>query len=184
MDSTTLQQTGLKTGTWAIDPSHSEVAFSVRHLMSKVRGTFGTFEGQIEVAENVAESKATASIDLSSINTQNEDRDNHVRSSDFFDIENHPAMTFTSTSVQEDTDGYRVTGDLTIRGVTKPVTLAAEFLGIDQDPWGNTRVGFEATAEISRKEFGVDFNIPLEGGKLLIGDKVTIHLALEAVLQS
>ena len=171
--------TGLVAGTWNIDPSHSEVGFTVRHLMSKVRGQFEKFEGSVTTGDALTDTSATASIDLTSINTRDEQRDGHLRSGDFFDVENTGPMTFTSKSF----DGSTATGDLTIKGVTREVTLDVEFLGVDKDPWGGTRLGFDATGEINRKDFGVDFNIPLDGGKLLIGDAVKIHLAVEAVLE-
>ena len=174
--------TAVSTGTWAIDPSHTEIGFSVRHLVSKVRGKFEAFEGTIVTPEDLEASTVNVTVDLNSINTGTADRDNHLRSADFFEVETHPKMTFVSTGIvqKSDTD-FVVTGDLTIKGVTKPVELATEFLGEGGDPWGGTRVGIEATAEISRKEFGIDFNIPLEGGKLLIGDAVTISLTVQAV---
>jgi len=172
--------TEIVAGTWTIDPSHSEVGFTVRHLMSKVRGQFTTFEGTLTTGAALGETGAQATIDLNSINTRDEQRDGHLRSADFFDVENHGHMTFKSTSF----NGEKATGDLTIKGVTKPVELEVEFLGVDKDPWGGTRVGFEASGEISRKDFGVDFNIPLDGGKVLIGDKVNITLAVEAVLNA
>ena len=172
--------TEIVAGTWSIDPSHSEVGFTVRHLMSKVRGQFTTFEGTLTTGSTLSETTAEATIDLNSINTRDEQRDGHLRSADFFDVEQSGQMTFKSTSF----DGEKATGDLTIKGVTKPVELDVEFLGVDKDPWGGTRVGLEATGEISRKDFGVDFNIPLDGGKVLIGDKVNITLAVEAVLNA
>lgn len=171
--------TALTAATWTIDASHSEVGFTVRHLMSKVRGQFTKFEGTITTGESVADTRAEAVIDLSSIDTRDETRDGHLRSGDFFDTETHGQMTFVTTSF----DGETAIGELTLKGVTKPVELDVEFLGQDTDPWGNQRVGFEATATISRKDWGVDFNIPLDGGKVLIGDKVSIHLAVEAVQQ-
>ena len=170
--------TDIVAGTWAIDPSHSEVGFTVRHLMSKVRGQFTAFEGTLTTGTSLEETRADATIDLNSVNTRDEQRDGHLRSADFFDTENSGPMTFTSTSF----DGTTVVGDLTLKGVTKSVELDAEFLGAGQDPWGGQRLGFEATGEISRKDFGVDFNVPLDGGKVLVGDKVNIHLAVEAVL--
>ncbi len=172
-------ETALTASTWTIDASHSEVGFTVRHLMSKVRGQFTKFEGTLTTGENVADTRAEAVIDLNSIDTRDETRDGHLRSADFFDTETHGQMTFVTTSF----DGQTATGELTLKGVTKPVELDVEFLGQDTDPWGNQRVGFEATATINRKDWGVDFNIPLDGGKVLIGDKVTIHLAVEAVQQ-
>ena len=167
-------------GTWTIDPSHSEVSFTARHLMSKVRGLFEKFEGQIVTGE---ENTATATIDLNSINTRDETRDGHLRSNDFFDVENAGPMTFSSTKVEQGGNGLLVTGDLTIKGVTKPVALDVEFFGTETDPWGGTRVGFEGSTEISRKDFGVDFNIPMDGGRLLIGDKIAVTVAVQAVLQ-
>jgi polyisoprenoid-binding protein YceI len=175
-----LQQTQVPAGTWTIDPSHSEVGFTARHLMSKVRGLFEKFEGQIVTGDAPS---ATASIDLNSINTRDENRDAHLRSKDFFDVENNGPMTFVSTKVEQGGKGLLVTGDLTIKGVTKPVTLDVEVLGSETDPWGGTRAGFEGTATISRKEFGVDFNIPMDGGRLLVGDKIDIVIAAQAVLQ-
>lgn len=180
----TSTATAITTGTWVLDPTHTEIGFTVRHLMSKVRGKFEAFEGSIITAENLADSKATATIKLDSINTGTADRDAHLRSSDFFGVDNNPKMSFESTGVSVDGDDYKVTGNLTIKGVTKPIELAVDFLGEGGDPWGGTRVGVEATTQISRKEFGIDFNIPLEGDKLMIGDKISIHVTAEAVLQA
>ncbi|KRC66617.1 polyisoprenoid-binding protein [Aeromicrobium sp. Root236] len=177
--------TAVSTGTWTIDPSHTEIGFSVRHLVSKVRGKFEGFEGTIVTKDDITASSVNVTVDLNTINTGTADRDNHLRSADFFEVESHPTMTFVSTNIiqKSDTD-FVVVGDLTIKGVTKPVELATEFLGEGGDPWGGTRVGIEATAEISRKEFGIDFNIPLEGGKVMVGDKISIHINAEAVLQA
>lgn len=177
--------TAVSTGTWTIDPTHTEIGFSVRHLVSKVRGKFEAFEGTIVTQEDLTASTVNVTVDLNSINTGTADRDNHLRSADFFEVETHPKMTFVSTGiVQKSETDFVVTGDLTIKGVSKPVELATEFLGEGGDPWGGTRVGIEATAEISRKEFGIDFNIPLEGGKVMVGDKISIHINAEAVLQA
>jgi polyisoprenoid-binding protein YceI len=175
---------GLQTGTYVIDPSHSEVGFTVRHLMSKVRGQFRTFEGEITIADNPLESSASAVIELSSVDTRNDDRDAHLRSGDFFSVETTPKMSFRSTGVRQAGSDLIATGELTIKDVTKPVELDVDFLGTGTDPWGGSRVGFEATTSISRKEWGIDFNIPLEGDKLMIGDKVNVVLAVEAVLQT
>jgi polyisoprenoid-binding protein YceI len=180
MTTDALVRTDVPTGTWTIDPSHSEVGFTARHLMSKVRGRFETFEGRIVTGDAPA---ATASIDLKSINTHDENRDGHLRSADFFDVEQNGPMTFTSTSVEAGGNGLLVTGDLSIKGATLPVTLDVEILGTDTDPWGGTRLGLEATATISRREFGVDFNIPMDGGRVLIGDKIDITINVSAVLQ-
>ena len=170
----------IPTGTWSIDPSHSEVGFTARHLMSKVRGRFEKFEGTIVTGDAPT---ATASIDLHSINTHEENRDTHLRSADFFDVEQNGPMTFTATAVEGGGNGLLVTGDLSIKGVTRPVTLDVEVLGSQGDPWGGTRVGFEGSTTISRKDFGIDFNIPLDGGRLMIGDKIDITINVEAVLQ-
>ena len=169
---------GLVAGTWTIDPSHSEVGFTVRHLMTKVRGQFEKFEGTVTTGDTLADTKAEATIDLNSVNTREPQRDAHLRSSDFFDVENHGPMTFVSTSF----DGGTAKGELTIKGVTNVVELDVTFLGVDKDAYGNTRIGFEATTEINRKDFGVDFDIPLDGGKLLVGHKVDIQLSIQAVL--
>jgi polyisoprenoid-binding protein YceI len=175
-----LQSTTVPTGTWTIDASHSEVGFTARHLMSKVRGMFEKFEGQIVTGDNPS---ASATIDLNSIDTRDANRDAHLRSKDFFDVEEHGQMTFVSTKVEDGGRDFLVTGDLTIKGVTKPVTLEVEFLGTETDPWGGTRAGFEGSATISRKDWGVDFNIPMDGGRLLIGDKIEITIAAQAVLK-
>ena len=178
--------TAVTTGTWVLDPSHTEIGFTVRHLVSKVRGKFETFEGTIVSSDDVTASTVNVSIDLASVNTGTADRDAHLRSGDFFNAEENPKMTFVSTGiVQKDGNDFVVTGDLTIKGVTKSVDLATEFLGEGGDPWGGTRVGLEATTQISRKDFGIDFNIPVEGAdKLMIGDKITINIVAEAVLQA
>jgi polyisoprenoid-binding protein YceI len=174
---------GYIAGTWAIDRSHSDVSFTVRHVMiSKVRGHFNTFEGTIVTGATPEESSVTATIDLASVSTDNEQRDNHLRSADFFDAANNPTMTFTSTSVTAAGGSWKVVGDLTIKAITKPVTLDLEVNGIGPDPWGGTRIGFSATTEISRKEFGVDLDMPLEGGGVVIGDKISISLEIEGAL--
>ncbi len=169
--------TDITAGSWTIDPSHSEVGFTVRHLMSKVRGQFTKFEGSLTTGDALEETRATATIDLDSVDTRDEQRDGHLRGADFFDVEKFGQMTFTTTSF----DGSTAVGELTIKGITLPVELDVEFLGAGQDPWGGERLGFEATAVINRKDWGVDFNIPLDGGRVLVGDKVNIHLAVEAV---
>ncbi|MGI8754346.1 MAG: YceI family protein [Acidimicrobiales bacterium] len=172
-------------GTWTIDPAHSEVGFSVRHLMvSKVRGTFDTFTGTITIAEDPTQSSVTAEVDMTSINTRDETRDGHLRTADFFDVEAHPSMTFTSTSVAPDGSDYKVTGDLTLKGVTRPVELSLEFNGTSSDPWGGTRAGLSAETEINRRDFGVDISMPLDGGGVVVGDKIKIALEIEAVLQA
>ena len=175
---------GYVTGTWQIDPTHSDVSFSVRHMMvSKVKGRFGAFSGTIVTAENPLESTVTAEIDASSIDTNQEQRDNHIRSADFFEVEKYPSITFTSSSVEPNGDDYLVRGNLSIKGNTRTVPLKLELNGFGPDAFGGTRAGFTATTEISRKEFGVDIDMPMDGGGVVVGDKITITLEIEAVLQ-
>ncbi len=175
--------TAVPAGTWKIDPAHSSVGFTVRHLMvSKVRGKFKDFDAEIVTAENPLDSRFTATVQMASIDTGDGDRDQHLRTNDFFDIENHPTMTFTSTKIEGSGGDYKVTGDLTIRGVTKPVTFDLEVGGVQQDPWGNTKSGFTLTGSINRKDFGIEWNAPLETGGVLVGDKVTIEVDVEAAL--
>jgi len=176
---------GYLAGTWAIDPVHSEVGFSVRHMMvSKVRGRFTKFSGEIVTAENPLASSVTAEIDLSSIDTGAEQRDGHLRSPDFFDTENHPLMTYRSTAVRAEGDRYVVDGELSLKGVTRSVPLTLEPNGFGPDAYGGTRAGFSATAEINRQDFGVSWNAALETGGVVVSDKVAIHLEIEAVLQA
>jgi polyisoprenoid-binding protein YceI len=175
---------GLTTGTWNIDPAHSEVTFVIRHLMSKVRGSFIDFSGQVVIGEELAASSATAEIKLESVDTRNADRDGHLRSAEIFDVANHPVMTFVTTGVRGEGDEHLVDGELTIRDVTRPVTLEVEFNGVGTDPWGGTRAGFSATTSINRRDFGLEFNIPLQGDKVLLSDKVDIQLEIQAVLAS
>ncbi|MFF1817663.1 YceI family protein [Kribbella sp. NPDC058245] len=175
---------GLVSGTYALDAAHTEIGFTVRHLMTKVRGTFQEFSGEIVVKDTLEDSTANVTVELASVHTRNDQRDGHLRSGDFFDAENTPKMTFVSTALKAEGEDYILAGDLTIKDVTKPIELAFEFLGVDQNAYGQTILGFEASASISRKEWGIDFNIPLEGGKLLIGDKVDIHLDVQAALQA
>ncbi len=170
-------------GTWTIDPVHSDVSFIVRHMMvSKVRGHFDTFEGEIVTAENPLQSSATATIDLTSINTGNDQRDNHIRSADFFEVEKYPTMTYRSTSIRQGGDGYVVDGELTLHGVTRPVGLAVEVNGFGPDGYGGTRAGFSAIGTINRRDFGIDITMALEGGGVVVSDKVQIVLEIEAVL--
>ncbi|HEY0639420.1 MAG TPA: YceI family protein [Pseudonocardiaceae bacterium] len=175
---------GYLAGTWAIDPVHTEVGFSVRHMMvSKVRGRFGTFSGTIVTAENPLESAVTAEIDLTSIDTNNPQRDEHIRSADFFEVETYPTMTYRSTGLRADGDEWVLDGELTLKGVTRPVPLTLEFNGFGPDPYGGTRAGFTATGEINRRDFNVNFNAAMETGGVVVGDKITLHLEVEAVLQ-
>jgi polyisoprenoid-binding protein YceI len=176
---------GYRAGTWQIDTAHSDVSFTVRHMMvSKVRGQFTEFSGTVVTAENPLESSVTASIELNSIDTRNEQRDGHIRSADFFDVEQYPTMTYRSTSLTPQSDGtWTLDGELTLHGVTKSVPLHLELNGFTADPWGGQRAGFSATAEINRRDFGIDISLPMDGGGVVVGDKVAISLEIEAVLE-
>jgi len=175
---------GYIAGTWDIDPVHTDVSFTVRHMMvSKVRGHFETFEGTVTTGADPLASSVEVSVDLSSINTNNADRDNHIRSDDFFAVEQHPTMTYRSTGVRAASDGYVVDGELTLHGVTKPVSLEVEVNGFGPDPFGGTRSGFSAKGEISRKDFDISFNAPMEGGGVVVGDKVQITIEAELILR-
>jgi polyisoprenoid-binding protein YceI len=172
-------------GTWVLDPTHSEVTFSVKHLaISKVRGTFERFTATIVTAEDPAKSTVEASIEVASVNTNQKDRDNHLRTNDFFKADEFPNMTFASTSVVLDGDDITVTGDLTLRGVTKSVTLKGEFGGIVTDGYGQTKAGFAASTKINRHDFGVSWNAALEAGGFTLGDDVSINFELQFVLQA
>jgi polyisoprenoid-binding protein YceI len=184
-NATTTTIPGYIAGTWALDPAHSDISFSVRHLMvSKVRGNFTRFEGQIVTGDNPLESTVNATIQLDSIVTGDENRDAHLRSVDFFDIANHQTMTYRSTGVRADGDGFVVDGELTLRGITKQVPLKLELNGFLADSPMGTRAGFSASGELSRKDFGIEFNMPLEGGGVVVGDKVSLNLEVEAILQN
>ncbi|MFN6546141.1 YceI family protein [Mycolicibacterium nivoides] len=176
--------TDLTAGTWAIDPVHSSINFSVRHLMvSKVRGSFETFSGAVTIAEDGTPS-VSATIDVNSINTRNEQRDAHVRSADFFDAEHYPTATFVSTAVRPDGDDYVVDGDFTLKGVTKPVSLKLEFNGVNPGMGQGAVAGFEASVVLNRKDFGIDIDMPLETGGTVVGDKITVTLEIEALKQA
>jgi polyisoprenoid-binding protein YceI len=172
-------------GKWDIDPSHSTVEFVVRHLMvSKVRGRFGSFSGTLSITDDPALSSVDVVIDSASIDTRDQQRDGHLRTPDFLDVENFPHITFTSTHVEGAGSSWQVTGDLTIHGVTRSVVLDVEYAGTTKDPWGGQRAGFSATTEIDREDFGLSWNVALEAGGFLVGKKVKIELEIEAVQQS
>jgi polyisoprenoid-binding protein YceI len=178
----TATQTLSATGTWTIDASHTEAAFAVRHLMiSTVRGRFGAVAGTVEFDEsNPLTAKIDVTIDVSSIDTRQEMRDNHLRSADFFDVENHPKIHFVGKKIEGDLAGdFKVIGDLTIRGTTKPVTLEVTNEGRQIDPWGNDRVGISAKTKISRAQFGLVWNQALEAGGVAVGDEVKISIDTE-----
>jgi polyisoprenoid-binding protein YceI len=171
------------TGTYTIDPSHSRIGFVARHAMvTKVRGNFNDFTGSFTVdGANPSASSAKVSIEAASIDTRNADRDGHLKSNDFFAMDDHPQIAFVSTAIEQrsDTD-YRVTGELTLRGVTKPVTLELEYTGSAIDPWGNTRVGFEGSTQVNRKDWGLNWNAALDAGGVLVSEKVTLEFEISA----
>jgi polyisoprenoid-binding protein YceI len=175
-------QTTVATRTLEIDRSHSEVAFEVRHLLSKVRGRFSDFRGTVVFdSARPQDSRVDVVIQAGSISTAEPDRDKHLRSGDFFDVERFPMLTFKSTSVTpRGDDRYDIAGDLTIHGITRPVTLSASFLGSLQDPWGNEKFGFEAGLTLNRKDYGLNWNAALEAGGFLVGDEVKITLSIQA----
>jgi polyisoprenoid-binding protein YceI len=177
--------TPVPAGTWAIDPAHSSVGFTVRHMMvSKVRGKFTDFAADIVTTEDPLESTVNATVQMASVDTSDNNRDEHLRTNDFFDVEHHPTMTLRSTKIERVRSDYKLHADLTIRGVIRPVVFDLELGGVAKDPWGNTRAGFTATGSINRKDFGLKYNAPLETGGVLIGDKVTIELDVEATLKA
>ena len=168
-------------GTWTIDPAHTTVGFSARHLMAaRVRGSFKSFSGVIEVGETPETSSVSVSIDAESIDTGVADRDTHLRSADFLDVENHPTLEFASTEIRPVTGGFEVDGTLTIRGVSRPVTLDMQYSGVIQDPWGNDKSIFSATTKVNREDFGLTLNAPLEAGGWLVGKDVEIEIEVEA----
>jgi polyisoprenoid-binding protein YceI len=181
----TVNELGLTAGIWAIDAGHSHVGFTVRHLMvSKVRGEFADFAGTITIADDVLTSSVDATVDAASVNTRDSARDEHLRTSDFFAIDQHPTWTLRSTAVRATGDrAFSLTADLTIRGVTRSVEFDLEFHGVSPDPWGGTRLGLTAQTTINRKDFGVDWNLPVDGGGVVVGEKVTITLEVEAIRQ-
>jgi polyisoprenoid-binding protein YceI len=173
-------------GSYALDASHSEVGFAVRHLMvSKVRGRFSDIAGTIEIADNPLESSVSVTIQTASIDTRDEQRDGHLRSDDFFGAESHPTITYASRSVRPAGKGrYVVEGDLTVKGISQPVPLELTFEGGGSDPWGGTRIGFSARAELDREAFGLTWNQALETGGVVVGKKVAIEIEAEALKQN
>jgi polyisoprenoid-binding protein YceI len=176
---------GLTPGVWNLDMSHSEIGFTVRHAgISKVRGRFTDASAEARVGESLADSSLHATVKTASFESGDPNRDAHVKGPDFFDVEEFPEMTFRATSVEGDGEDYTPTGDLTIRGITKPVELEVEFTGVAVDPFGATRAGFSAETDISRKEFGLTWNAALEAGGLLVSDKVKINVEAALVKQA
>lgn len=173
-----------QTGSYAVDPAHSRIGFVARHAMvTKVRGSFNEFEGSGYFdAENPANSSLQLTIQAASIDTRNADRDGHLKSNDFFDMETYPEITFSSTAIEQvDDTNYRVTGDLTIKGTTKPVSVDFEYAGTAVDPYGNHRIGFEGTTTVNRKDWGVNWNAALDAGGVLVGEKVTLEFEVSAI---
>ena len=185
MEASVVEIPGYIVGRWTIDPVHSYLGYVVRHmLVGRLRGHFTKFEGEIVTAENPLDSTASISIDMSSISTYNDFRDGEVRGDEFFAVDEHPTMTFKSTRVREGGKGFIIDGDLTLRGVTKPLSLDVELGGFGPDSMGGTRCGFSATGEIDRKEFGVKYDVRVPGGGLAVSDKVQLALEVEGVLQT
>jgi polyisoprenoid-binding protein YceI len=169
-------------GTYAIDPSHTQAGFVVRHLMvSKVRGAFTGVQGTVVVADDVADSSVEVDVDLATVDTRDAGRDEHLRSADFFEVEAHPTMTFRSTRIRREGGDWLLDGDLTIKGTSRPITLELEFLGAATDPWGGSRLGFSARGEIDREAWGLNWNQALEAGGVVVGRKVTLDIEAELV---
>ncbi|GAA4670370.1 YceI family protein [Frondihabitans cladoniiphilus] len=176
---------GYVAGTWNVDAAHSEVTFSVRHLaISKVKGSFGTFDATLTTGDSIVDSTLEASVDIASISTGNADRDGHLHSDDFFNTEAHPTATFKSTTITEKGDDLVIDGELTLKGHTEPVTLKAEFGGIVTDGYGQTKAGFSAKGKIDRTKFGISFNAPLDNGGLTLGNEITLDFEIQFVLAS
>jgi polyisoprenoid-binding protein YceI len=186
MTATTATDFTTLTGTYAFDPAHSRLGFVARHAMvTKVRGAFNEFEGSAVLdGQNPANSSATVTIQVASVDTRNAQRDGHLRTNDFLDVENYPTITFTSTSIAHvGGNDFEVTGDLTIKDVTKSVTIPLEFQGAAVDPFGNQRIGFEGSTQIVRSEYGVTYNAALETGGVLVSDKITLEFEISAIKQ-
>ena len=182
----TATVTVVPTGTWKIDPGHSNVEFSVKHLgIATVRGRFHEFEGALEIGEDLASARAYGTVQTASVYTNEEQRDNHLRSEDFFHAEAHPELSFESTAIRQvDDDTFEIEGELTMRGITRPITLRAEVQGIESDPWGNERVGLEVTGRLNRGDWGMTFNQALGSGNVLVSDRVKLSLDISAIKQA
>lgn len=169
---------------WTIDPTHSEVGFKVKHMMfTNVKGLFNDYSAEIDFNDDLKEANLQFEAKINSIFTNNTDRDNHLKSADFFDAEQYPTLNFKSTKIEGNGSEYEITGDLTIKGITKPVTLNAEFSGLMTDPWGNTKVGLNLDGKINRKDFGLTYNAALETGGVLVGEDVKLNAEIQLVEQ-
>jgi polyisoprenoid-binding protein YceI len=183
---TTAIATAVPTGTWKVDPAHSNIEFSVKHLgIATVRGKFNEFEGILEIGDDLDSARAYGTVNTASVYTNEEQRDNHLRSADFFHAEAHPELAFESTAIRPvDDDTFEIEGELTMRGVTRPVTLKAEIQGTENDLWGNERVGLEVTGQLDRGDWGMTFNQALGSGNVLVSDRVKLNLDISAVKQA
>ena len=169
---------------WKIDPTHSEVGFKVKHMMfTNVKGLFNDYDATIEFVDDLNDAKVEFEAKINSIFTNNEDRDTHLKSADFFDAEQFPSLKFKATSIEGSGSDYKITGDLTIKGITKPVTLNAEYSGLMTDPWGNTKVGLNLEGKINRKDYGLTYNAALETGGVLVGEDVKLNAEIQLVQQ-
>jgi polyisoprenoid-binding protein YceI len=183
---TTATATTPLTGTWAVDPAHSTVEFSVKHLgIATVKGVFREFEGALVIGEDLGSATAAGTVKVASVDTNEAQRDEHLRSPDFFDAATYPELTFASTAIRPvDDEAFEIDGEITLHGVTKPITLTAEIQGFEQDPWGNERIGLEVTGQLKRGDFGMTFNQALGSGNMLVSDKVKLSLDISAVEQA
>jgi polyisoprenoid-binding protein YceI len=186
MMSTTSLISVVPTGTWSVDPAHSKIGFAVKHMgIATVRGEFTEFEGTLEIGEELETAKAYGTVKVQSVDTNESQRDDHLRSPDFFDAQQHPELRFESTRIEAlDEEEFRITGNLTIHGVTNEIVLHADVQGTDIDPWGNERVGLEITGQLSRGDYDMKFNQALGSGNMLVADKVKLALDISAVKQA
>ncbi len=186
MSTTTFPSTLVPTGTWSVDPTHSTVGFAVKHMgIATVRGEFREFEGTLEIGDSDSSSRAHGTVKVQSVDTNEPQRDEHLRSPDFFDAQQYPELSFESTQIEQlDDEEFRITGNLTLHGVTAEVVLHADVQGTDVDPWGNERIGLEITGQLSRGDYGMKFNQALGSGNMLVADKVKLTLDISAVRQA
>ena len=183
---TTATTTLIPAGTWAVDPKHSTVEFQVKHMgIANVKGKFNEFAGTLEIGDDLATAKATGTVKVASVDTNEEQRDAHLRSADFFDAETHPELSFAAIAIEPvDEETFRIAGDLTLHGITRPITLEAVVQGTDVDPWGNDRVGLEVVGQLKRSDYDMKFNQALGSGNMLVGDKVKLVLDISAIKQA